>query len=96
LLPTRESFNPARAHRRQPERLVKLSVRQQPGVGRDLAAQERQLHAAVEIDPQITFLAVTHGVHLSLWHVEPENPVFSAAQRKSRAKTKWSIWEMRA
>ena len=37
----------------KPERLVEFAVGQQPGVGRDLAAQEFQLQPAVETDPQI-------------------------------------------
>ena len=55
-------------HLRQPDRFIEFSVRQQPGVGRDPAAQEFQLQAAAKTDPQIALLAVTQGVSLSAWH----------------------------
>ena len=56
------------------ECFVKFPVGQQPGVGRDLAAQKLQSQTAVEIDSQIPVLAVTHWVPLLLWHVERPNP----------------------
>ncbi len=52
----------------QCQRLVEFSIREQPGVGGDLAAHEPQLQPAIEIDPQVPVLAVTHRVFLSAWH----------------------------
>ncbi len=61
-------------HFGESERFVKFSVGQQPSVGGDLAAQKLELQAAVETEPQITVLAVTHWVPPSGWHVESPNP----------------------
>jgi len=63
-------------HFGESERFVKFPVGQQPGVGRDLAAQKLELQSAVEIDPQISVLAVTHWVPLSLWHETRQIPCF--------------------
>ena len=80
----------------QCQRLVELSVRQQPGVSGDLAAHEPQLQTAIEIDPQLPVLAVTHRVFLSAWHESAKYLCFSGFRRKSHAKPAGLIWEMRA
>ena len=80
----------------QAELVVQFAVGQQPGVSRDLAAQEFQLQAAVKTDPQILVLAVTHRVPLSAWHELAEYPCFSRVWRKSHAMPAGFIWEMRA
>jgi len=51
-------------------------MREQPSVGGDLAAEEFELQAAVELDSQILVLAVTHCVLLSLWHETRHIPCF--------------------
>jgi hypothetical protein len=56
---------------------VRLSRIKQPGIGGDLAAHESQLQTAIEIDPQLTVLAVTHRISLSIWHEYTRFPYFS-------------------
>jgi len=43
------------ARRGQTQRLIEFSIRQQPGVGGDLASQEFQLQRTVEIDRKSPF-----------------------------------------
>ncbi len=78
----------------QCQRIVEFSVRKQPGVGSDLATHELQLQTAIEIDPQLPVLAVTHRVFLSAWHKCTKYPCFSGFWRKSHAKPAGFIWEM--
>ena len=80
----------------QCQRLVEFSVRKQPGVGGDLAAHEPQLQTAIEIDPQLPVLAVTHRISPSALHESAKDPCFSGLWRKSHAKPAGFIWEMRA
>ena len=47
-------------HFSETKRLVKFPIRQQPGVGCDLATQELELQAAVKTDSQIVVIGVTH------------------------------------
>jgi hypothetical protein len=79
----------------QCQRHVEFSVRKQPGVGGDLAAREPQLQTAIEIDPQLSVLAVTHRISLSAWHECAKDPCFSGLWRKSHAKPAGLIWEIR-
>ena len=58
----------------QCQRLVEFSVRKQPGVGGDSAANKPQLQTAIEMDPQRPVLAVTHRVFLSAWHECAKDP----------------------
>jgi hypothetical protein len=81
-------------HLRQPERLIEFAVGEQTGVGRDLAAQEFQLQAAIKTDPQILVLAVTNSVPLSAWDDLAEISCFSRVWRKSCANAREVIWEM--
>ena len=81
-------------HFAERKRLIEFAVGEQPGVGGDLAAEEFELQAAVELDPQIPVLTFTHWAALSLWHVRCPNPYPSRAWRKSRAKAREVIWEM--
>jgi hypothetical protein len=69
----------------QAQRLIEFSIRQQPGVGGELASQKLQLQCTVEIDPQVPVLAVTHWVPLSEWHDLMNGPCFHGVWRKSRA-----------
>jgi len=73
------------ARRGQTQRLIELPIRQQPGVGGDLASQELQLQSTVEINPQVPVLAVTHWVSLSEWHNLMKAPCFPGVWRKLRA-----------
>jgi len=50
---------------RESQRLVEFSICKQTGVAGYLAPHERQPHSTVEIDTQVTLLAVTHAVPLS-------------------------------
>jgi len=79
----------------QAQRLIEFSIRQQPGVGGELASQNLQLQCTVEIDPQVPVLAVTHWVPLSLWHVDCKKPYISGVWCKLRATHDVFIWEMR-
>ena len=47
-------------HFGETKRLVKFPIRQQPGVGCDLATQKLELQAAVKTDSQIVVTGVTH------------------------------------
>ncbi|MDZ4783375.1 MAG: hypothetical protein SGJ19_24270, partial [Planctomycetia bacterium] len=53
----------------------------------DLTTQEFQLQPAVETDPQIALLAVTHRVPRTAWHECAIYPYCSGVWRKSRATT---------
>ena len=63
-------------HFSQPERLIEFAIRQQPGVGCDLATQELEVQAAVKTDSQIVVFGITHWVPLSLWHETRQTPCF--------------------
>jgi hypothetical protein len=79
----------------QAQRLIEFSIRQQPGVGGELASQNLQLQCTVAIDPQVPVLAVTHWVPLSLWHVDCKKTYISGVWRKLRATHGFFIWKIR-
>jgi hypothetical protein len=83
------------AQRSQPERFIEFAVGEQPGIHGDLTTEEFQLQPAVETDPQIALLAITHWVPRSAWHALAESPWFSGVWRKSHAEDRELIWEMR-
>jgi hypothetical protein len=60
--PTTAFRQHATGHVGQPEGVVQLPVGQQAGVGRDTAAVELQLQAAIEIDPQGAVIRFTRWV----------------------------------
>ena len=57
----------------QPERVVQFAISQQSGVGRDAAAVEFQLQAAVKIDPQRPIIRFTRWV----FHTRASNPTIT-------------------
>jgi hypothetical protein len=59
------------------KRRIELAVGEQPSVGGDLAAEEFELQAAVELESQFVVLAVTGWVLLSFWHGGRVNHRFS-------------------
>ena len=83
-------------HFSQPERLIEFAIRQQSGIGCDLATEELEFQAAVKTDSQIVVFGVTHRVPLLLLHVERHNHCFSKVWRKLHAEAGQLIWEMRA
>jgi hypothetical protein len=46
----------------QPQRIVQLATRQEPGVGGDGSALELQSYSGIEVDPQRVPAAFTHQV----------------------------------
>jgi hypothetical protein len=60
-----------------------------------LLPKKLQLQGAVEIDPQVPILPVTHCVSLSESHDLMKDPCFSGVWRKSRAVRDGFIWEIR-
>ena len=74
------------AHFGETKHLVEFSIRQQPGVGCDLATQELELQAAVKTDSQIVVFCVTHGVPLSHWHETRQIPCFQKVGANSMPK----------
>ena len=83
------------AQRSQPEHLIEFAVGEQSGIRGDLTTEEFQLQQAVETDPQIALLAVTHWVSLSAGHELAEDPCFSEVLRKSHAEDWELIWGIR-
>ena len=64
------------AHFGETKHLVEFSIRQQPGVGCDLATQELHPQAAVKTDSQIVVVRVTPLASLSLWHETHQIPCY--------------------
>ena len=63
-------------HRRQSKHIVEFSIRQQPGVRRDLQAVEFKLERPVETHPESVLAGLTHRIPAFRrpWH--GEDPLF--------------------